>query len=99
VCGWRIIPLSPETVEICQHYLHIREQFLTKPIKHRDRRPTVRTLQTEAFFCSWRGERLLTVISSLRSSSRMRSIPHNGLSGDIAVMRLRASALSLGRPG
>ena len=55
---WRIIPLSAETVEICQHYLRIREQFMTRPIKHRDRRRTVRTLQTETFFCSWRGEQL-----------------------------------------
>ncbi|MGH2364968.1 MAG: tyrosine-type recombinase/integrase [Chloroflexota bacterium] len=55
---WRIIPISPETIEICQHYLRIREEFLEKPVRHRDHRRTQRTLQTDTFFCSWRGEQL-----------------------------------------
>ena len=55
---WRIIPLSPETVEICQHYRAIRQEFLGKPVRHRSGQRSRRTLETRAFFCSWRGTQL-----------------------------------------
>ena len=41
-------------------------------------------------------ERLLTATPSLRSSPRMRSAPHSGLSRDIRVISSRTSVLSRG---
>ena len=62
---WRIIPLSPETVAVCHNYLKWRDKFLQMPARHRaspddvnHRRKSCRSLTTDTFFCSWKGEPL-----------------------------------------
>ncbi len=34
---WRYIPLSPETVDVCQNYLRLRQKLLLTPVRHRHR--------------------------------------------------------------
>jgi integrase/recombinase XerC len=60
---WRIVPLSAEAVAVCQNYLKWRTKLLSTPIRHRatrgdssHRRKGPRTLTTDTFFCSWKGE-------------------------------------------
>ena len=60
--AWRIVPVSPETVAICQNYLKWRRKFLEAPIRHRaapddvnHRVKSRRQLNTDTFFCAWNG--------------------------------------------
>ncbi|HLY63998.1 MAG TPA: hypothetical protein VKU60_00570, partial [Chloroflexota bacterium] len=76
---WRIT----ETVEICQHYLRIRAEFLEKPVKHRDRRRTQRTLQTDTAISH------ITCTGSRTARSRRCSCLHSMMSWSMAVWTQR----------
>ena len=59
---WRIVPLAPESVSVCRHWLKWRDKFLNRKTRERafpgeqnTRRRTGRTLSTDTFFCSWKG--------------------------------------------
>jgi integrase len=63
---WRIVPLSPPAVAVCQNYLTWRARLLETPIRHRatkgdsnHRRKGPRSLATDNFFCIWKGEPLV----------------------------------------
>ncbi len=60
--GWRVVPLSDETVAVCRNYLTARQKFLKTPARLR----TVRgddnhrcraehSLTADTFFCSYKG--------------------------------------------
>lgn len=62
---WRVIPLSPEAVAICQNYLKWRDRFMARPIRRRadkadsNRRVKEARIRTsDTFFCTWLGGRL-----------------------------------------
>ena len=62
---WRIVPLAPESVSICRHWLKWRDKFLNRKVRERAfageqgaRRRVQRTLSTDTFFCSWKGAAL-----------------------------------------
>jgi integrase/recombinase XerC len=63
---WRIIPLSQPAIAVCQNYLKWRTKLLETPIRHRVnkgdsnlRRKGPRSLTTDNFFCTWKGEPLV----------------------------------------
>src|SRR5262249_41904503 len=63
---WRINPLSDPAVAVCQNYLKWRTRLLETPIRHRarrgdsnHRRKGPRSLTTDTFFCTWKGEALV----------------------------------------
>ncbi|MDE3076322.1 MAG: tyrosine-type recombinase/integrase, partial [Chloroflexota bacterium] len=84
---WRIIPLSREVVGVIEKYLRIRDRYFEKPCRHRarpddvnHRRKSVRTLQTDTLFCSWRGDSLTgnavrLMIDRLREELARRGLP------------------------
>lgn len=84
---WRIIPISDEVVSVCQNYLSLRDRLLVTPIRHRpvpgDSQPprrSQRSLTTDTFFCSWKGETLTENAVSLMITRLRRRLREAGIS-------------------